>query len=474
MLKFFLKDTIIYGIAVAAAKLLLFLSVPIFTRLLSVDEYGTIGFIGSLIGLIGIVMKVGTNNAVQRYYFDVDEVDQKYIIASGLKLLFLFSSGVLLFSLLVVLYFKSYFLVKNISFVVLAISLLYIFFLQYIVFIKDIMRLYFRPWVYFVLEIVPTVLGILLALLFVSYFNLNIEGYFLGYMIGAFIVLLTIFLYFRKYFLFNEKTKYDKELLAFGYPFVFVGLASWVFQSSDRWMLLELVNAKEVGLYSVAYQISSILLLAVTTFGIVWSPYAMKLLKNREHKDIYATVGILWYLLIVYISVAVSLFFNNIVEFILDERYYSSVNIGLILVLTIVFIGTVQMSVLGISIAKKTKVLPWITWSVALLNVFLNYILIPKYSALGAAISTLISNFLLTIIYFIYSQKFYYIPYKKIKLIVITFFTFIFYMFLFFSDILNHTIVYKIIVFAILSIFFIWWILEEGKKLIILVGRYEI
>jgi O-antigen/teichoic acid export membrane protein len=473
MFRNFFKDAIIYGMSVASAKLLLFLSIPVFTRLMSVEAYGIIGFMGSLIGLIGITMKIGTNNAVQRYYFDVEEMNKKNVISSGLKVLFFFSSIVLLFSLSFVTIFENYFITKNISLTLLSIAIVYIFLLQYIVFVKDIMRLYFKPWIYFCLEITPTLGGVGLALVFVYYFNLDEEGYFLGYALATFIVLIITVFYLKNYFLFKEKTIFKKELLAFGYPFIFVGLASWIFQSADRWMLLELVDAKEVGLYSVAYQISSILLLLVTTFGIVWSPYAMKLLKTKLHKEIYANIGIIWYLLIVYVAFILSIFFNNIIEFVLDERYYSSIEIGILLVITIIFIGTVQISVLGISIAKQTKYLPRITWSIAILNIILNYFLIPEYFALGAAISTLISNFLLTVIYFKYSQKFYYIPYDKVKLVLITLFITLFYLMLFLSDILNYTILYKIVISIMISVFFITWIVLEGKKLIILVNLNE-
>lgn len=469
MSKGFFKDTIIYGMSVTIAKLLLFISVPIFTRLMSVESYGIVGFIGSLIGLIGIVMKIGTNNAVQRYYFDVDDTFKNNVISSGLKVLFVFSSFVLLFSMILVTIFEEYFNTRNISLTVLFISLAYIFFFQYIVFIKDIVRLYFKPWIYFFLEIVPIVFGVLLALLFVSYFNLNVEGYFLGYAIGTFMVLIMAFIFFKKEFYFKEKTKFKKELISFGYPFIFVGLASWVFQSADRWMLLELTDAKEVGLYSVAYQISSILLLFVTTFGIVWGPYAMKLLKNKSHKEIYAIVGTIWYLIIVYIAFIVSLFFNNIVELILDERYYTSMETGLLLVATIIFIGTVQMSVLGISIARKTKVLPWITGFMAFLNIILNYFLIPEYFAFGAALSTLISNFLLTLFYFIYSQKYYYIPYDKTKLIFITGIIVIFYLSLWTTKIVSFTIYFKLAIVFGIGILFILWMLHEWKQIILLV-----
>jgi len=471
MFKNFFKDAVIYGMAVAIAKLLLFLSIPLFTSAMSVEDYGVISFIGSLIGLIGIVMKIGMNNAVQRYYFDVSEDFKTNIISSGLKVLFTFSSLVLFAFLVLAILFKEYFNAKEISLTVLFLAMIYIFLLQYIIFIKDVMRLYFKPWIYFILEISPVILSLFLALLFIVYFDFRVEGYFLGYTIGTFIIVMGSFYFLREKILFKEKTKFKKELISFGYPFIFVGLASWVFQSSDRWMLLELTNAKEVGLYSVAYQVSSILLLFVTTFGIVWSPYSMKLLRNERHRDIYALVGVIWYILLSYIAFVVSLFFSDIITVLLDVRYYGSIEIGLLLVITILSIGTVQISLMGIAISKKTTVLPWITWSVAFVNIMLNYLLIPEYFAFGAAMSTLISNVLLTVVYFWFSQKFYYIPFNKIKFLFITIFIIVFYTILFFYNIYTIMFLYKIIVCFFLSIVFIYWIIYEVKKVVKMVNN---
>jgi O-antigen/teichoic acid export membrane protein len=470
MFKNFFKDAIIYGMSVAISKLLLFLGIPIFTRIMSVESYGIIGFIGSLIGLIGIVMKIGMNNAVQRYYFDVEENNKNNVISSGLKILGMFSTLILILSIVIILIFETYFFEKGISFIVLLLAVLYIFFLQYIIFIKDVMRLYFKPWVYFFLEIAPVVIGLLLAFSFVMYFDWKIKGYFLGYALGTFIVLFFVWFYHRNLFSLKVKTKYSKELLSFGYPFIFVGLASWIFQSADRWMLLEFTDTKQVGLYSVAYQVSSMLLLIVTTFGIVWSPYSMKILQHKIHKKVYASVGIIWYLVLAYLGIILSLFFNDIIKFMLDIRYVESISIGIVLIATIISIGTVQITVAGISIAKKTTVLPWITAIVAIVNIILNYFLIPEFHAFGASIATLISNILLTGIYFYFSQKFYYIKYENFKLLLVTVFIISFYILLFSSSILNMVFIYKLIIFLGISLFFVPWLYFEGQKLKLLIG----
>ena len=71
-----------------------------------------------------------------------------------------------------------------------------------------------------------------------------------------------------------------KKLIIYGYPFIFSGLAYWIFGSIDRWMLAYLTDIKEVGIYSVAFRFSMIPMFLANAFGQAWSPLAIKN-KNR-------------------------------------------------------------------------------------------------------------------------------------------------------------------------------------------------
>ena len=70
----------------------------------------------------------------------------------------------------------------------------------------------------------------------------------------------------------------------------------------------------------------------------------------------------------------------------------------------------------GVLLRKKTKFLALGVAIGALLNIFANLVLIPKFHLWGAALATLISfSFLFVFIYFI-SQRLYYTPYQLTRL----------------------------------------------------------
>ena len=66
--------------------------------------------------------------------------------------------------------------------------------------------------------------------------------------------------------------KWFKSSFKFGYPFIFTGLAFWLFGSIDRWMLSGYASLEEVGIYSVAFKFSTIILFGTL---LVWhgAPY---------------------------------------------------------------------------------------------------------------------------------------------------------------------------------------------------------
>ena len=103
----------------------------------------------------------------------------------------------------------------------------------------------------------------------------------------------------------------------------------------------------------------------------------------------------------------------------IGDAYWSGLEIVPVILFGYLFYGMYVNFMAGIYIEKKTKYLPLITGLGAAINVISNFILIPKLSFMGAAISTLISYFVMMAGIYIVSQKFYKVnyEYKKIGII---------------------------------------------------------
>ena len=88
----FLKHGGNYLVASVATSALAFISIPVYTRLLTPEDYGVVSIFMGIVGLLGSVMSFGTDRSVSRYFFDQkDELDfKRFIGTSSILALFFF------------------------------------------------------------------------------------------------------------------------------------------------------------------------------------------------------------------------------------------------------------------------------------------------------------------------------------------------------------------------------------------------
>jgi O-antigen/teichoic acid export membrane protein len=79
--------------------------------------------------------------------------------------------------------------------------------------------------------------------------------------------------------------------------------------------------------------------------------------------------------------------------------------------------GTTQITAVGISLERKTRLFAWAAWTTALANMVLNFAMIPIWGATGAALATFLSYTLLTGLYLMWSQRLHPIPLEKARLL---------------------------------------------------------
>ena len=77
MLKKFIKDILVYGSGDFIIKIIAFGLFFIYARLLSVEDFGILNLVFTIVGLLNMVTNFGLNNALARYYYDNSIVEQK-------------------------------------------------------------------------------------------------------------------------------------------------------------------------------------------------------------------------------------------------------------------------------------------------------------------------------------------------------------------------------------------------------------
>lgn len=428
MLKLLLKDTAIYGSVDFILKVVSFFTFPIFSYLFTVEEYGILSLLITSSAILTPLLGCGISNSMTRYYWEqgISESQRSNVISTGLY--FLIGWAILLSICVAV---TSYFFRDYINaeyaqglncFMIVIAGCTPALLCQYS---TDVVRLYLAPWKFALISGIQNGSTLFLSILFVWKFNWGIAGFLGATTLGAFLALPIAISLIRKDLLPTFDKKLAKKIFRFGYPFIFVAIAFWIFGSMDRWMLAEMSSIEQTGLYSIAFKIGTIMFFFQAAIAQAWNPRAMQLYNsNVYYRTIYSKFFNLLFFLFLFLGAILSLFCREILYFMTPPSYWPAEAICPFICMGLVFSGTNQVAMLGFYLAKKIHIYNVGSWIAAGINFFLNLILIPHFHAVGAAVATFGTYLLLTCFYLFCSQKYHPIPLEYGKLggcLVLTF-----------------------------------------------------
>jgi O-antigen/teichoic acid export membrane protein len=250
----------------------------------------------------------------------------------------------------------------------------------------------------------------------------------LGVIVGNFSGTLVIFVTLLAYRSEQLGLQFDRKLLRalnrFGLPLVPSGLALWVTNFGDRFMLIKLAPASsyltQVGQYSLAVKVGSVMVLLFTAFQTAWPAFAYSIEDEEEARRAYAYVLTYLTLLACWASIALSLLAPWIVHVLARKHSYwpAATAVPALAYSSVFFAGFIVVTI-GAGRTKQTQ-FNWIAaTAAALLNVGLNFWLIPAYGMLGAAYATLAAYALLVVVRTWNAQHVYSVPYQWRRVTVV-------------------------------------------------------
>lgn len=426
MLRKLINDTAIYGGSDFIFKLIAFFTFPIIASYLSTQAYGVLELIMTVVGFAGFFIRCGLNNSVQRYYWDEGSLgEQKTIVSTGLFSLLAFSILAVLLVSMVIPHIMHYVDRENLpisSIALYSAAGLLIFSLnqQYIL---DTLRLHFSPWKFFGFSFLSRILGVIFGIYVVVFLNKGVDGLLFVQLVISLLIFPVGLALIRKDLIADFNWKWAKKLLAYGYPFIYVDMAYWLFASMDRWMLASMTSVENVGIYSVALKFSMIVLFVSNAFGMAWSPYAIKIKTDfpKTYRKQYAEFFLVLIMALIVIGGCVAIFSGELIYLLMPQEYKLSIMPLIILSFCVVVQTTQQITAIGISIERKTNLFARLAWLTAIVNLVANYILIPRFQVEGAAWATFISYSVMTCSYMYYTQKLHPLPidYRRLLFLIV-------------------------------------------------------
>jgi O-antigen/teichoic acid export membrane protein len=419
-----LKDTLIYGLGNIAVKVVGLILIPLYTdpKFFSIDEFGILGILEISALVLTASMASALPQSLTRWFWDKEYKDNQkgiFFMSFATQLVISFIFCILLIPLSGT--FSELILKKPdwshvVTLVILASAI------QAINNITNtLMRLQSRSVLYTITNLFKLTLVLSLTLYFILARKMGLEGIYLAQVIGNASVVLILFGYTIK----NSKIFFDKNIFlsmnSYGFPLFLANISAVSLNVIDRYSLNSWAFLKSVALYTLAFKITSVLkLVIVDSMKLALVPMMLKKIGSPDIKRFYAKVLLYSSYVLMFAIIGISLFSFEIIKVIAkSNQYWEAVVIIPFLALSVVFVNMKDVTVYGLHVVKKTRIIGIIVVFSTLLGLVLNFLLIPLWDITGAAIATLLTQFIFFLICYYYSQKSFFVPYEVRKIFVL-------------------------------------------------------
>jgi O-antigen/teichoic acid export membrane protein len=387
-LKELLRHSAVYGLGSIVARVLGVLLLPLYTRYLSPSDYGLIETLVALSAVLTALVAQAMKSAFFRFYFDSAEQGRRYLVVRTAFWYVLAASTAVLALGITLAQPISWLLFDTRSHSELVIAaFIGLWAAMNYEQMTSLFRVEQRSGSYVAATLANVALTIAATVLLVVVFDKGPLGVLVGNFTGTLIVYAALLVHSRHALgLQFDRTLY-REMNRFGLPLVPSALALWLTNFSDRFFLVKLSNAHEVGLYSIGVRVASAIVLLLTAFRMAWPAFAYSIEDDREARRTYSFV--LTYVVFVccWLALGLGLLAPWILKLITTEPFYPAANVVAPLAFGVAAFGAYVVVQIGTGRARQTRANWLVTGAAALVNVVLNLALIPSYGRTGAAIA---------------------------------------------------------------------------------------
>ncbi len=429
-------QTIIYGLSTILARIINFLFVPIYTRLLSPESYGVVTEFMAYIAVLQVVLVLGLETGCFRFA-NKEGVEPKKVYSSAFVTVFCVSATFLalmiafagpLASLLGYAGYESCIMYMG--------GILALDGITAILFAK--LRQESKALRFAIFKTIKIITETAANLILFLWFPKHVDSarWLLNFIPAApdfsyvifsiFISCIVCGLLFIPDFLklsFRLDRRLMKQMLAYSLPLMVAALPGVINDFLDRILFRFFdTNAEawrsSLGLYQAAVKLAVIMNLFIQMFRYAAEPFFFKRAKDKDSKALYASVqeyftafcGLVFLGVILYI---------DIIALILGPQFRSAVGIVPIMLLSYMILGMLFNVSMWYKLSGKTDMAIWITLSGLVVTALVIIVFMPKYSYWAAAFGHLASYIVMFIISSVLGAKYYPIPYRWNRIMII-------------------------------------------------------
>ena len=192
-----------------------------------------------------------------------------------------------------------------------------------------------------------------------------------------------------------------KKLLKDSWPLIFSALMIMIYIRIDQLMIKEMLDVSEVGIFSVAVAVSEIWYVIPTIITTSLFPSIVNAKKNSQvmYLERLQKLSTFMTWLAILIALAMTFLSDLVIGFLYGEAFIRAGAVLSIHIWSAVFVFLGLSSGLFLTVENYTKKSLYRLSLGAISNILLNFILIPRYGINGAAIATLLGQFVANFLY---------------------------------------------------------------------------
>jgi O-antigen/teichoic acid export membrane protein len=413
------KQLSIYGVFNILSKSVGFLMLPLYTRYLEPAHYGMLELVEMTAAIFEIFASAGIGFAVFKFYhrYETKEEQGRVVssaITASLILHSFFALGGILFSRpLSVLVFEApdyqgYFTLILFRIIVsgpISIGI-------------DYLRVLNRAQLFGWLSLLRLVLGVSLNIIFLVTMGMGMQGVLLSGIISQLMVGIPLTIYLYRRLGFHLDFSKLVPMFKYGTPFIVVLIGQLVVNFADRFILQRYSTLTEVGIYSLGYKFGFMVnFLVVTPFLLMWEGKLFEIEKQANARALYARLLTYYVFLLVWVALTITLFIQEIVSVMTTPAYYAATHLVPMIALAYLFNGLQVFFRLGMLIKSKTSIIGTVTFIQSVVALILYWAAIRLWNAWGAALATALSFAGIFIANYFFSQRLYFIPLERTRLL---------------------------------------------------------
>lgn len=387
------KNTIIIFFGRVCTQLISFFLLPLYTSYLATKEYGTVDLIQTYVTLLVPIITLELEMSIFRFLIDSrkSEKETNKLISNNF---FILGISLSIFSILYII--VSSFVTIPYRWLILVDIIVCVLsgnFLQ-------VARGFGKTLDYAISCILTGLTTVISNIILICFVHMQAEGMIISMALANFMCSLYLFIRLKLYSKINFKIvdfKQIKEMYKYSLPLIPNGISWWIVNVSDRSIISIVLGASANGLYAISNKFPTIISSLTGVFNLSWSESAALHINSSDRDEFFSDITNTVLRLFMALGVGMLACMPFVFPILIDVKYNDAYNYIPFLVLGTVFNVAICLYSQVYLAKKLSKQVASTAIVGAIINIFINVIFIKQIGLYAAAISTMISYFVMMI-----------------------------------------------------------------------------